>query len=270
MIIEDLHTHSLYCDGKNTLEEMVEGAIKKGLHTLGFSPHGYTRFDLSYCMTLENTKKYIKEVKYIKEKYKRKIKLLMGIELDYFTDIKGDDFDYLIGSVHYVETKKGEKVAIDESGELVLSIINNDFNSDVYLFCEKYFEMVSDIVDKTSCDIIGHFDLITKFKEVRDIIDFKNERYVNAYKKAIDKLVLYDKVFEINTGAISRGYKDDAYPSEDILKYLCEKNAKVIITGDTHHKDNIAYEYEKYYKLALDIGFKKVCISDDFIKQKVV
>ena len=61
--------------------------------------------------------------------------------------------------------KKGEKVAIDESGDLVLSIINNDFNSDVYLFCEKYFEMVSDIVDKTSCDIIGHFDLITKFDE---------------------------------------------------------------------------------------------------------
>ncbi|MBQ7974646.1 MAG: hypothetical protein IJ300_03045 [Clostridia bacterium] len=59
MIKQNLHTHSLYCDGKNTLEELTEAAIERGFSSIGFSGHCYTPFDSSYCMSIENTKKIL-------------------------------------------------------------------------------------------------------------------------------------------------------------------------------------------------------------------
>ena len=46
MIRQNLHTHCTYCDGKNTLEEMVLAAIDKGFSSLGFSSHCFS--NLSY------------------------------------------------------------------------------------------------------------------------------------------------------------------------------------------------------------------------------
>ncbi|MBO5371040.1 MAG: PHP domain-containing protein, partial [Clostridia bacterium] len=41
MILEDLHTHTTYCDGKDSPEDMVKTAIEKGLRVIGFSGHIY-------------------------------------------------------------------------------------------------------------------------------------------------------------------------------------------------------------------------------------
>ena len=62
MIYSDIHTHTTYCDGKSTPEEMVKKAIEKGFESIGISGHGYMDFDVSYCMTLEDTKKYVNEI----------------------------------------------------------------------------------------------------------------------------------------------------------------------------------------------------------------
>ena len=49
----DLHTHTSFCDGKNSPEEMVRSAVEKGFDVLGFSGHSYTPFDETYCMSLK-------------------------------------------------------------------------------------------------------------------------------------------------------------------------------------------------------------------------
>ena len=38
-LTQNLHTHSTFCDGKNSLEENVISAIEQGLNTIGFSSH---------------------------------------------------------------------------------------------------------------------------------------------------------------------------------------------------------------------------------------
>ena len=58
MLKTNYHTHSTFCDGKDTPEEMVKTAIEKGFDVIGFSGHGYVK-DSSYAMTRENTEKYI-------------------------------------------------------------------------------------------------------------------------------------------------------------------------------------------------------------------
>ena len=58
------HTHTKYCDGKNTVAEMTKAAFDKGFTHLGFSGHGYTDFDESYCMSRENIQNYLRDIAY--------------------------------------------------------------------------------------------------------------------------------------------------------------------------------------------------------------
>ena len=78
----NLHTHSTFCDGKNTPEEIVISAINKGFASVGISGHGYTEFDLRYCV--KNVAEYQNEIKRLKEKYKNEIEIYLGVEEDSF------------------------------------------------------------------------------------------------------------------------------------------------------------------------------------------
>ena len=94
------HTHSLLCDGRSSMEEMVGTAIEKGFDTLGFSGHCYTAYDTSYCMSPEDTEKYNAEITHLQEKYAGKIDIIRGIEQDFGSDEPVSEYDYVIGSVH--------------------------------------------------------------------------------------------------------------------------------------------------------------------------
>jgi len=112
----DFHVHTRFCDGANTVREMVESAIEKGLSAIGFSAHSYTFFDESYCMKKEQTEQYKAEVLACKEEYRDKIRVLLGIEQDLYSDMPTDGYDYVIGSVHYLK-KDGAYYSVDSSAE---------------------------------------------------------------------------------------------------------------------------------------------------------
>lgn len=256
MFNSDFHIHTCYCDGKNTPEEIVIEAVSKGMKKIGFSGHSYIDFEDAPFMNPEKERNYKIEINRLKEKYKSQIKILLGIELDYFSDVDTSDYDYVIGSVHYV--KCGEKIiAIDHTIQCFEDAIK-ECNNDVYEVCEKYFEIVSDIVNKTNADIIGHFDLVSKFNEGSKFLDENNKRYIDAYTKALDILLKTGKPFEINSGAISRGYRTFPYPSMNILKYIAEHKGKVILSSDSHQKDTIMYKFEESEKIAKSLGLEIV------------
>lgn len=245
MITQDLHTHTTYCDGKNSPEEMVLSAIEKGLDRIGICTHGYTEFDESYCIPHEKYSEFQAEIAALKEKYKDKIEVLCGVEQDVFSDTETDGFDYVIGSVHYLMAKD-EYAPIDEMVEILDYVCEEYFGGDYYAAAESYYKSVARVAEKTNCDIIGHFDLITKFNEGGALFDENNPRYVAAWKSAVDELLKSGKVFEINTGGISRGYRTEPYPAEAIKKYISENGGKFILSSDAHSTDTIAYEFEKY------------------------
>lgn len=255
MILKDLHMHTNYCDGKNTPEEMVLQAINLNMECVGICFHSYTFFDESYCIKKENIKNFKNEINYLKQKYKEKIKILCGVEMDFYSDMECDDFDYVIGSVHYIKFND-KYYSIDESKEDFINIAKKCYNNDFYKFAQDYFDTVSLVAEKLKPDIIGHFDLISKFNKENCLFDENDIRYISAYKKAIDKLVKFNIPFEINTGAISRGYKDIAYPSLDMLKYIYQKGGKVILSSDAHSKDSILFEFDKWENISKSIGFE--------------
>ncbi len=248
MILEDLHVHSVYCDGKNTPEELVESAISKGVKKLGILCHSYIDFEPTGSLNSEKYPDFIKEISVLKDKYKGKIELLCGIEQDFFSKEPIVSFDYVIGSVHFFSDGKGF-YPIDWSEELFINGVKSCFNGDYYLASEWYFNAVSKMAEKIKPNIIAHFDLITKFNEGDKLFDTRYDRYVNAYKSAIDRIVKLNIPFEINTGVISRGHRSEPYPSKPIIDYIKSKGGKFLLSSDAHSKENISFGFDKWDNL---------------------
>jgi histidinol-phosphatase (PHP family) len=248
MIFSDLHTHTIFCDGLSTPEEMVLSAIDKGLKRIGLCMHSYIPNSFYEPFNYEKQKEFIKCVNSLKIKYADKIEVLCGLENDYFSTPTENKFDYIIGSLHLFN--KGDVfLDIDRSPLHFEQAVNSLFDGDYYQMAEWYYETISNIVEKTNCDIIGHFDLITKFNINKRFFDQKHPRYINAYKKAVDKLIKFNKPFEVNTGAIARGYQNLPYPDKDIIEYIKLKGGRLILSSDAHNKDDIAFEYQTWVKL---------------------
>ena len=244
----DLHMHTVYCDGKSTAEEMVLSAIEKGLDTVGISTHSFTSEDNLYCIKSQDVVRFQQEVNALKQKYADKIRVLCGVEQEYMSDFSLDGFDYSIGSVHYFLV--GDKFYhVDHSEEYFLNSVKTAFGGDFYAAAENYYATVSNVIDKTGADIIGHFDLVNKFNENNKLFDVKHPRYVAAYTKALEKLLKTGKVFEINTGAISRGYRLEPYPHTDIYNIIKEKGGKFVLSSDAHTAKNVAYQFDIWQKL---------------------
>lgn len=243
MILQDLHTHTVFCDGKNTPEEMARAAVEKGLARLGFSGHSYTSFDGRYCMT--DYKPYIAAVRAAAEKFAGKIEILCGLEQDFYSPPPEGKFDYIIGSVHYIRFGT-EYVEVDDDAGLLTDAADRFCGGDIYTVCERYYETLAGLYDKTKCDIVGHFDIITKFNEGAALFDEKNPRYRAAWQRAADALLNCGAAFEVNTGAIARGYRSEPYPSAEICEYLKSRGAKLILSSDAHSTDGICYEFDKW------------------------
>lgn len=245
MILADYHVHTNFCDGRNTPEEMVLAAIESGLSTIGFSGHSYTPFDESWCMSKAGTADYLKTIHLLQEKYASKITIYCGIEHDFYSDINKADFDYSIGSVHYLLIHD-EYVPVDESADILQRAAAEHCDGDIYQIAEIYYATLAEIQSKTDCDIIGHFDLISKFNENGELFDERHPRYISAYQAAADHLLSSGKYFEINTGAIARGYKEKPYPAADIYNYLRQHGAKFLLSGDAHDANSLCFEFDRW------------------------
>jgi HisJ family histidinol phosphate phosphatase len=180
-ITANYHTHTTFCDGKNTPEEVVLSAIEKEFSAIGFSSHGYTDFDLRYCM--KDTAGYIAEINRLKVKYKDKIQIYLGLEEDAFCHANRESFDYIIGSSHYFLVD-GKYYPIDSSYDYFKKCLEL-FGYDVMKMTHSYYIAFCDYITKRKPDIVGHFDLITKFDELDTSLFLENREYVEAAKNIL-------------------------------------------------------------------------------------
>ena len=250
----DFHAHTNRCDGHNTAEEMIRSAADRGLKVFGLSEHGYTPYDDSYCMSQEGEAAYEAEVRALAEQYAGQLEVLCGVEQDCLAGKPGRDWDYVIGSVHYIDCtpEGGSIIAIDESREIWLDIVDRYFGGDVYAMIERYYETEAMVIEMTGADVIGHFDLITKYNAGGEggckgpLFDEGHPRYVAAWQKAADKLLQTGVPFEINTGGMTRGYRTDTYPARPICDYIAAHGGRFILSSDSHSTESLCSEFERY------------------------
>lgn len=262
MIRSNFHTHTTYCDGKHSAEEMVLSAIENGMHALGFSTHSYTSRDLTYCIRKEKIEAYKNEINALKEKYKDKIRIYCGSELDTISDMDRDGFDYFLGAVHYIDVD-GTLLTVDGSGDEQKRDADKYFGGDMIAYAEAYYEMTKKIADMPEVGFIAHFDLVTKFNENYELFDEKDPRYVKAWQDAALHLIKMGIPFEINTGAIPRGARKTPYPRREIADFIKENGGKFIMTSDCHHKDCLLFAFEDADKIYEGI---EVLDFEDFLK----
>ena len=241
----DLHVHTTFSDGRSTPEEVVLAAIGKGMTTLGFSDHSYTHFDTAYCIPKEQISAYLSEINVLKEKYAGQIEIRCGIEQDFWSEEPVEGYDYVIGSVHYVKAGD-EYLPVDESRQRLLDGVDRHFGGDLYALAEAYYETVARVAEKLRPSIIGHFDLISKFNEGGTLFDESHPRYTAAWQAAADKLLAAKIPFEINTGAISRGYRTTPYPAAPIREYLAARGARFLLSSDSHRADTLCFGFDPY------------------------
>ncbi len=251
---QNLHVHTNLCDGADSPEEMVISAISRGFDSLGFSGHSFMTY--SDYIAEDRTEEYKKEISRLKELYKDKIKIYMGLEVDMYSEPDMSGYDFLIGSVHYL--KKGDEyLGFDRGQKMVEDLVNKHFGGNGMEYAKLYYKSLAELPKYGKFDIIGHFDLITKHSNNIEFFDETSKEYLDAAFEAADALVGKIPFFEVNTGAIARGYRKTPYPSINIIKRLKELGFGVVITSDCHDKNMIDCYYDESAELLKRCGFKE-------------
>ncbi|MBQ7387547.1 MAG: histidinol-phosphatase [Clostridia bacterium] len=262
--LSSYHTHCTFCDGKSTPREMIDSAIERGCAEIGFSSHSPLKYKSSWAMDESGIPDYIKTLSALRDEYKDRIKLYIGIEQDILSLPSNPSLDYLIGSVHHVE-RDGKYYSVDQSVEHTREAIQA-FDGDAIAYCESYFEAVSKIYEKTHCDIIGHFDLVTKFIEVDPLFSESDPAYVRARTRALDALLETPAVFEVNTGAISRGYRTSPYPHTDVIERIKRAGKPLVVTSDTHRADTLDFMINETAERLAACGCKIITSMDELLE----
>lgn len=263
--LQNLHTHSTYCDGIDTPEQMIAHAMEKGFDSLGFSGHSFFQ-ESEYCVnvgiTEESTKQYREKIRQLQEQYRGTFPLFLGLEVEYYSDTDLSGYDYLIGSVHYLK-KDGQYLDFDLHGEVVKNLIDEHFGGDGLAFAKMYYETLAQLPQRGAFDIIGHFDLVSKNLEKMALFDDTCKQYLDYAFEAARALQGKIPFFEVNTGAMARGYRTTPYPSIPILKELKRLGFSAIISSDCHDGRKLDCGFEQARELLLRCGFKEKYILTD-------
>ena len=268
---QNLHTHTTYCDGKNTPEEIVKKAIELNFNSIGFSGHAFIKgIDCDWTMAEDNMSLYKKEICLLREKYVGKLNILCGLELDLNAPVDTDEYDYVIGSMHFIPIN-GELVECDTTAQNVEKIIQTHFSGNGIKYAEAYYKNLVEVFKKNKADIVGHFDLLTKHSERFNFFDEESFEYRSIAIEALRKISQRCDLFEINTGAIARGYRTTPYPAPFILQEIKRIGARVIISSDCHNKDMLDCGFADCIKIlkAQNINEAFVLKNGNFVGQKI-
>ncbi len=270
MYLQNLHTHSTYDDGKTPLRTTVEKGISLGFETVGFSGHSWMPFSPAYAMTPEKTIEYIKEANALKAEYADRIHIACGIELEYYSEIDLTPYEYIIGSCHYFKIN-GEMVGFDRSADEVKHVIDTYFQGDGLGYAKAYYELLATLPTRGKIDIIGHFDLITKHCETHAFFDLESKAYLSYAVEAMTALEGKIPYFEVNTGAIARGYRTTPYPTLTLLKELKRLGFGAVISSDCHNAEDLNCNFTQAEELLKTAGFSCVygLTSAGFVPKKL-
>ncbi len=258
----NFHTHSTWCDGRNTVEENVVAAIEKGFDVLGFSSHSMIPYCEKGVLLPNSAADYVNEVRRVADKYENRIQVFCGVEADYMQGVTTPDraryahlgLDYIIGSIHYVQAPDGKHVAVDHSPEILQDGIAAHFAGDSKAYLLAYFDQIRAMVSSYDFDVIGHLDLPRKFNAKLGYFDETALWYLDELVRTADAVFASGKLVEVNTGGISRGWIDDAYPSVEFRNMLRERGVKFILSSDAHSSS------------ALDFGFVRFQGAESYVE----
>lgn len=258
----DYHVHTfLSGDAKGEILECARVAASKKLEEIGIADH-FTPKKLMNKLDkpprLQELADYVERVSSVGRKVKGVIELKVGVEVDFvpgFEDeikdvLKGIPFDYVIGSVHFIDGW-----AFDNPKYVI------EYQKwDIVRLYEKYFTAVQACAESKIFDVIGHPDLIKKFgyKPKTDITDL----YLATAKVFKEN----DVCIEVNTSGLRYPCRE-IYPSKQFLKICCEEGVQITLGSDAHTPENIGMDFDKAISLVKEVGYEYIITFTGRTKQ---
>jgi histidinol-phosphatase (PHP family) len=235
------HCHTTFSDGINSVFEMVEHAQKIGFSEIGISDHLVLHptlgEDVFWAMSLERLDAYVEMVE--KAKVYFDIPLFLGLEVDYFPDnprqkefdeiLNRYSFDYLVGSIHFIDTFPIDYLPSD------WSVLSQDQINQKH---RCYWENMKSLAETKMFDIIGHVDIIKKmnFPSTEDLTKLIDD--------ALFAIASNNLALEINTAGWDKPCAE-LYPSLEILQKVHQLGIPIVMNDDAHSVEQLGQHYEK-------------------------
>lgn len=238
MMNANYHTHTYRCGhAVGTEEEYIEVALKRGLKVLGFSDHTPYFYDGDYSsgakMAIDELYGYFNTLLCLKEKYKSKIDIKIGLETEYFPkffprlleEYRKFPLEYIILGQHFIG---------DESTENAQSSF---LPTSVHEHLTRFVSQCTEALETGRFTYLAHpdcFNFVPKTKEDEELVCFEYERLVKAAIRTQTPL-------EINLcGVRMRRY----YPNPVFWEIVGKLGAKAVIGCDAHAPNDVANKRE--------------------------
>ena len=250
----NLHTHTEYCDGRNTISEIAAAAVEAKMHTLGFTPHSPLKISSPCNMSEKDVDNYIKQLDCEQEKYDGILNVMRSMEIDYLDESWGCHIDYFqklpldyrLASVHFVPNQGGIFIDCDGSADRFIKNLREQFNGDLRYVVEKFFEQNLNMLESGGFDILGHFD---KIAANACIVNPEIEReywYAALIEDIISHAASSGIAVEINT----KKYESSGrfFPSARWWPRLLNSGISLVVNSDAHYSDKLNSGRNEAYK----------------------
>ncbi len=257
MITADLHTHTLYSHGQDTPAAMWESAQKKGITLLGFTEHSPRPTNYTYSNEYREKlskyfPQYVAEVTQLKEQFPGQV--LLGIEMDWMEKevafikdaLASYEFDYVIGSVHFLETWGYDDLSSDW-----MSLKKNHCHEHY----NHYFKTLRRMAESGLFNIAAHLDLIKIFS-IDTFQEWIKERdSLILVAEALQAMMLNGMALEVSSAGLRKMCKE-IYPGPHIMALAKELHVPISFASDAHNVRDVAADFDQLEAYARSFGYE--------------
>jgi len=251
----DYHVHTRLCGhAVGEPEDYVREAIARGLGEIGFSDHMpllHNR-DPRLSMAPEELPRYVEMVRDL-EASVTGIRVRLGIEMDYDPGRMDEtwdlasrhDFDYVYGSVHYLE-------GWGFSDSRNIETYRDKSPDDLY---RRYFEVFCEAAEKGRFDVMAHPDIIKKHGITTRL------PLGRMYADAADALASAGVAIEINTSGLRRPTVE-IYPALPFLMACAGRGVPVTLGSDAHAPREVGMDFDLALRLLGRAGIREIAVFE--------
>jgi histidinol-phosphatase (PHP family) len=246
--LPDYHLHTILCKhAEGNIADYRTAASTRNIPEICFSDHcpNPDGYDPAHRMEMKKFETYRDMVSRLQDGEPPTV--LFGIEADYYEGcevflgewIPSQQFDFVLGSVHFIEGWGFDNPAQRHVWDSV----------DVKATWRKYFELVGRLADSRLFDAVGHLDLPKKFGFRPSDKDLKE-----MARPALDRIAGADMGMELNTSGLRRPV-GEIYPSPLIVSMAREREIPICFGSDAHAPDEIGAGFGLALNLAREAGY---------------
>ena len=258
-----LHTHNIFCDGKQDINTLIKQAVIQNVAQLGISSHAPIKISNKWSMDINQLDNYTLEITELKKVYQSKIEIFTALEIDFIPKLSYPfdyfrtkmNLDFTIGSIHLVKhPSKDELWFIDGDKKTSIENMLRIFEGDVRLAVQSFYAQSREMIRSQKPDIIGHLDKV--IMNAGELFDVNESWYQEEIHKTLNEIFQHNVIVEVNTRGLYKGKWKEPFPSFAILNQCFEMGIPITISSDAHHSDELLLAYPEMRQKLKEIGFK--------------